>query len=1051
MRIPKRRKGLTVTGVRNHVGLLFVLAAYLAVTLTFGLLYPLGEPPDERAHVDAIRFIGEEGHLPRNLAEREAAGYKSDWPLLYHALTAAATGWIDYDILPRLKKNEASPRRLLIEDGLLPFTFFHTNDEEFPYYGLVLGWHLSRLVSTLLSVGTLIVTYIAVLRIWPDDRWLALGVTAVLATMPMFQFMASVASDENLVGLLSALFILTLLKIWQRPEPRWTYVLLGVYMGLAMTTKYTVVLLPLLVVVALIFLIRRGVLGWQAAVTRLLIFGAVTAIVAAWWFVYVEWYFNEVRDLGLIAGLVKPLLVADRSEASGQMIAFWLTGGKLAAPNDYIAKATIWDWATHLFRSFWFMKTKVETGIEKALTPIFLGLCGLAAAGLWRAWRRHHDLPWSTLGLLAFQIVLLVAISLMRFLLILSPTETGQGRHILIPAAITASLLFTLGVSAWFPPAYRRFVGLGLAGVLLSISLVNFFGYLLPTFPPRLPVRTSTKAIQEVPNRINVSFGNAIELVGYETGEVNQYSALPVTLFWHSLAYVDQDYLIELSLLDEEDVVRSLWLGHPAGDRYPTRAWDPGDVAHGTAWLPVTSLEAGDYKLRLRLRSSLNYTSEQPGGTHPSSMAKTDLLLTDLRLPPQPATARTTPYPALPAAPAAEAMGYSLIVWQAGKPVTGEMPEYRYRDTIPISLQSEISNPISLVGPNGVEHAAQAQAGNVYIFLVDAYWPSGEYALQVQGASQTITSDPILRVKVRPRNFDVPPMSTEVRANFGDEMVLLGYDFPERRAQPGGALPITVYWQALRPMDRSYIVSNHLLYSSDLRQWGGRDRVPKAQYSTTIWVPGEVVRDDYLVPVDPSAPPGVYRLDIGLYVELVGQRWHLPLVQDGTALDTNSVTIVPIKVGGPPPGVTVQSPSPQHLRADNLEGLVTLLGYDWSLEPEALDLTLYWRCDAPLPTDYTTFVHVRDATGQVSGQSGSIVAQMDRPTGSGAYPTSLWDPGEIIRDSIQVPVPPQVPTGEYEIVVGLYDFATGRRLFVLNQNGESIGDHIRLDEEISVR
>jgi hypothetical protein len=259
-------------------------------------------------------------------------------------------------------------------------------------------------------------------------------------------------------------------------------------------------------------------------------------------------------------------------------------------------------------------------------------------------------------------------------------------------------------------------------------------------------------------------------------------------------------------------------------------------------------------------------------------------------------------------------------------------------------------------------------------------------------------------------------------------------------------LPITLYWQALRPVSRHYIVSNHLLNSADLHQWGGRDRVPKDYYSTALWTPGEVVRDEYLVPVDPSAPPGVYRLDLGLYVDAAGQSRHLPLVQDGAALDANSVTIAPIKVGGPPPGVTTQNPAPQHPGGENLEDFVTLLGYDMSLEPEALHLTLYWRSDSILPADYTTFVHVRDSTGQATGQPGTIMAQMDGQPADGAYPTSLWDPGEVIRDSIRVPA--KAPAGTYEVVVGLYDLTTGRRLLVLNDLGEPIGDHIRLDEEL---
>jgi hypothetical protein len=172
-------------------------------------------------------------------------------------------------------------------------------------------------------------------------------------------------------------------------------------------------------------------------------------------------------------------------------------------------------------------------------------------------------------------------------------------------------------------------------------------------------------------------------------------------------------------------------------------------------------------------------------------------------------------------------------------------------------------------------------------------------------------------------------------------------------------------------------------------------------------------------------------------VEVADQAYSVPLVKGGKALDANGVTIAPIKVGGPPPGVTVETPAPQVPRADNLGGFVTLLGYDLWLEPETLNLTLYWRCDARLPADYTTFVHVRRPTGQ----SGAIVAQRDHPPADGAYPTSLWDPGEVIRDSIQVPIPPEVPPGHYEIAVGLYEFATGTRLLVTDSEGNHSPDN----------
>jgi hypothetical protein len=1026
-----------ITCGRRHAGLLVLLTIYLTVTLAYGFLNPLGEGPDEVANIELISFISQKGHLPRTYAERQAAGYKSDWPmLLYHAPVGLATRWIDYAVLPQLKElDNHDARRLLVEDDFAHFALIHTDDEAFPYQGIVLLWHVARMVATLFSAAAVVVIYFTVLAIRPGEHGLALGATAVAAAVPEFNFLASVAHEDNILALFAALFTLTLVRAWRRPQPRRTYAWLGLWFGLALATKYSVGLMPILVVAVLIAAVRRKQLNWRAAGGRLALFAAVVTSIASWWFIYVEWYFNQVQELGLVAGLLKPLM-ASGIDASMRRVASFLTAGTIAAPAASLepgpaASVSLWDWFMTLLRPFWFIKWPAQEPVLTALSLSFLALGCLAAAGLWRAWRRHEDWPWPTLGLLGLQIGLLLPFPFLDLYLTRDIIITAQARHILVPGATAIGLLLTLGVSAWLPSAFRRFAGLGLGGILLTASLVSFFGYVLPLFPARLPVRTSTSAARYIPNPMHLSLEDGIDLVGYQVGQANEYGALPIALFWHDSAYVDQDYLVELSLVDQAGAARSMWLGQPVNGHYPTRAWDPGDLVRDTIWLPLTGLEAGEYDLQLRLHSYLDWPpSTSTNETRP-------VLLTAYSLS-SPLNSRLS-------------SAGSATVWDDGRPAT-KMPTYHYRATIPITqLTPGPDGVVSLVGPDDVKRAPQMQAVHTSIFLVGADWPSGQYHLRTRGDNGTSESAPLLRVQVRPRNFQVPPMSSQTFANFGEEVMLLGYDFPEHRVQPGGTLPITLYWQALRPTGRNYIISNHLLNQSDLRQWGGIDRIPHYYYSTILWVPGEVVRDDYLIPVDPAAPPGVYYLDIGLYAELAGQSWHLPLVRDGENLDANSVAVSPIKVGGPPPGVTIKDVSPQHTRADNLANLVTLLGYDLGTDAKAINLTLYWRCNAALSADYTTFVHVLDATGQATGQQGTIVAQMDRPPASGAYPTSLWDVGEIIRDPVQIPIPPLVTAGEYEIIVGLYDRATNSRLPALDADGEVVSDAIRLQEEFTIR
>ncbi|HMQ54392.1 MAG TPA: hypothetical protein PKD98_20115, partial [Anaerolineae bacterium] len=91
-----------------------------------------------------------------------------------------------------------------------------------------------------------------------------------------------------------------------------------------------------------------------------------------------------------------------------------------------------------------------------------------------------------------------------------------------------------------------------------------------------------------------------------------------------------------------------------------------------------------------------------------------------------------------------------------------------------------------------------------------------------------------------------------------------------------------------------------------------------------------------------------------------------------------------------------------------------------NLPPSTLHLTLYWRADTTPTTDYTTFLHLRDAANQ-------NVAQKDSPPAAGRYPTSLWEAGEVIVDELVLPLD-QVEPGDYTPVVGLYELANGARL-----------------------
>jgi len=89
---------------------------------------------------------------------------------------------------------------------------------------------------------------------------------------------------------------------------------------------------------------------------------------------------------------------------------------------------------------------------------------------------------------------------------------------------------------------------------------------------------------------------------------------------------------------------------------------------------------------------------------------------------------------------------------------------------------------------------------------------------------------------------------------------------------------------------------------------------------------------------------------------------------------------------------------------------------------EALRVTLYWRALAPLDKDYSLYIHL-------FGWNGQRVGQRDSYPGGGAYPTRLWQPGDVLVDSYLVSISPTATVPSRGLIeVGLYDRATMERL-----------------------
>jgi len=120
---------------------------------------------------------------------------------------------------------------------------------------------------------------------------------------------------------------------------------------------------------------------------------------------------------------------------------------------------------------------------------------------------------------------------------------------------------------------------------------------------------------------------------------------------------------------------------------------------------------------------------------------------------------------------------------------------------------------------------------------------------------------------------------------------------------------------------------------------------------------------------------------------------------------------------------------------------VTLAGYNldttWAKPGGAVVLTLYWQPAQNVNLPYKIFTHLSDSAGQ-------LLAQSDELPNCGASPTQKWRAGQIIADRHLLPLPANLPPGEYAINVGLYEPQTGLPMDRLDALGNPQGTSLEL-------
>jgi hypothetical protein len=286
----------------------------------------------------------------------------------------------------------------------------------------------------------------------------------------------------------------------------------------------------------------------------------------------------------------------------------------------------------------------------------------------------------------------------------------------------------------------------------------------------------------------------------------------------------------------------------------------------------------------------------------------------------------------------------------------------------------------------------------------------------------------ILPAYQQPSHVVGPPNGVEAaHFDIGHFARLFAFQVTPHRIAPGEQVQVTLCWQGRAVTSEFYSVFVQLVGPED-RLVGARNTYPGlGRYATPLWNLETSFCDVYDVPVVSDAPrPAVYAVAVGMFDLKTGQR--LP-VADAAGRRVDLLTLGAVKVTGPGANVPLSAESMSANFGDEIE----LRGVELvSARPGATaQLTLYWQALNTPSSDYTVFVHLLDASGQ-------IVAQADSPPQSGRYPTLWWDSGEGVADTHLLALPSNLPAGDYSLRIGLYELESGARLPVMGTGEDAL-------------
>jgi hypothetical protein len=596
------------------------LALLLILFFLMGILYAFTTPPfeasDELWHYPMVRHLADGNPLPVQVYDPALTGpwkQEASQPPLYYYAGAALTFWIDTSDMAEVRQeNPHVDNGLITKDGNTNLVVHNPGVNL--WQGTLLAVRLVRLMSLLMGMVTVYLTYRIAHSAMPDRPEVALGAAAVNAFLPMFLFISGSVNNDNLAIMLASLALFIMISIVFRNDQkglgksipgRWylitSWIILGVVIGLALLTKEgTIGLLPIAwgtcFVVA--WMEKEGnenpSFGRTARWLLLILLQSIgyflivllpVILIAGWWYwrnvqLYGDWL-GWSAFIAVLGERAHPASITQLwGERRGFLMAYWGLFGGVNIPMP--------DWVYTVFNTL--LVFSVIGFLLAAFREIYTWLQSVRCS-----WQGLQSVINNLMRFVVDHFSLIVALLFSSAVVIglirwATTTWSSQGR--LVFTALSAlCTLFVLGLVGWMPQRYARWVMSGISFYFFTIAAAVPFLWIAPAYDPA----TYDLAQEAEFAEIGISLGErvmlnqaAIEIEGERDGPLQPGDSFWVHLDWEVLSTMDENWSVFVHAVDPI-------LGRPIAQR----DMYPGQGLLLTSWLNSGDRIVNSYHIEL--------------------------------------------------------------------------------------------------------------------------------------------------------------------------------------------------------------------------------------------------------------------------------------------------------------------------------------------------------------------------------------------------------------------------------------------------------------------